>query len=400
MDPFRRCRRRQQVVMIVMMAMASAFTAAPSLVRSFATSSSSAAAAAVARRAGTAARTSPPASSTTTGATATGANNAAPQRPFRLFARPHKKDNLFRADRVVANRSGRSRKEVFRMLQERRIVDVNGTIIDGPSAKIRNDAILYIDGKDMVPLPPPLLAVYHKPKWVLSARTDPLGRPCLDKVLTDMHPVGRLDYDTTGLLFFSSSGPLTQTLLHPKHAVEKEYVATVVNTVDEEKLRQRLVAGVTTGEGVHTAVLTKVDHWTNASTVSEYLAKLKAEIPISYNTTDLTERGYLDIFDATALSTVTLTVQEGKHRMVRRMLANVGHAVVSLHRRRLGVISLCNNGENENDLPVGATRNLYPHELEWAQSLVTSHKRKKSRRFDDDDDETSSFEDVAEVEER
>jgi 23S rRNA pseudouridine2605 synthase len=291
------------------------------------------------------------------------------------------------------------------MLQERRIVDVNGTIIDGPSAKIRNDAILYIDGKDMVPLPPPLLAVYHKPKWVLSTRTDPMGRPCLDKVLTDMHPVGRLDYDTTGLLLFSSSGPLTQTLLHPKHAVEKEYVATVVNTVDEESLRQQLAAGVTTGEGVHTAVLTKVDHWTNQSTVTEYLAKLKAEIPNSYNTTDLAERGYLDIFDATALSTVTLTVQEGKHRMVRRMLANAGHAVVSLHRRRLGMISLVNDDndeKNENNidlLPVGATRNLFPHELEWAQSLITSHKRKKSQHLDDVDG-SSLEEDVAEEEER
>jgi 23S rRNA pseudouridine2605 synthase len=179
-----------------------------------------------------------------------------------------------------------------------------------------------------------------------------------------MHPVGRLDYDTTGLLLFSSSGALTQTLLHPKHAVEKEYIATVVNSVDDiEQLRQTLAAGVTTGEGVHTARLESVEPY-YANNVTEYLASLRAEIPLNYNLTDLQERGYMDIYSATELSIIRLTVQEGKHRMVRRILANVGHPVVSLHRHRLGRIAL------NDDLPVGSTRNLSPDELDWAQSIL------------------------------
>jgi hypothetical protein len=90
--------------------------------------------------------------------------SAANKKPFRLYARPHQKDQLFRADRVVANRSGKPRKECFRLLQERRIFDAHGHSIDGPATKIRNDTPLYIDGRHPVPLPPPLLAVYHKPK--------------------------------------------------------------------------------------------------------------------------------------------------------------------------------------------------------------------------------------------
>ncbi|EEC45991.1 predicted protein [Phaeodactylum tricornutum CCAP 1055/1] len=138
-----------------------------------------------------------------------------------------------------------------------------------------------------------------------------------------MHPVGRLDYDTSGLLLFSSSGALTQRLLHPKHEVEKEYVAVVTGIVVEDELRATLAAGV---------------------------------------------RGYLNVFDAQALSTVRLTVSEGKHRMVRRILANCGHPVVSLHRDRLGAVAL-------NDLPAGEYRPLTTEESPWAETLVPLEKK-------------------------
>lgn len=203
---------------------------------------------------------------------------------------------------------------------------------------------------------------------MLSVRRDPDGRPCLDNVFCNavgdgkaaqLQPVGRLDYDTTGLLLFSASGPLTQSLLHPKHEIEKEYVATVTGTVVEDDLRATLAAGVTTGEGLHTSTLLSVEHMP-ADQVASYLRAIQAELPALYNTTDLKQRGYMNIFDATSLSIVTLTVSEGKHRMVRRILANTGHCVVSLHRSRLGAIRL-------GDLPAGATRDVTPTELVWAQ---------------------------------
>jgi 23S rRNA pseudouridine2605 synthase len=208
-------------------------------------------------------------------------------------------------------------------------------------------------------------------------RRDPAGRPCLDNVwlghnpdtknpnaAPPLHPVGRLDYDTTGLLLFSSSGPLTQALLHPKHEIEKEYVAVVTGVVHEDELRALLAAGVTTGEGVHTAHLVSAfPNTPSDNDVATYLEKIKAGLPPEYNTTDLKARGYLNVFDATTLSTVTLVVSEGKHRMVRRILANVGHPVVSLHRERLGGVLL-------GSVPVGQTRLLTPAELKWARKQL------------------------------
>jgi 23S rRNA pseudouridine2605 synthase len=229
-----------------------------------------------------------------------------------------------------------------------------------------------------------------------------MGRPCLDDILlgnnTDtttknavppLHPVGRLDYDTSGLLLFSSSGPLTQSLLHPKHAIEKEYVAVVTGIVNVDELRNVLAAGVTTGEGIHTAKLVSAFPNTPSSEdVSNYLANIKAGLPSEYNTTDLKVRGYLDVLDATSLSTVTITVSEGKYRMVRRILANVGHPVVSLHRTRLGEIELGN-------VQVGETRALTIKELKWAKTqLKESTKSSYSTARKKNLEEVESEEDI------
>ena len=189
-----------------------------------------------------------------------------------------------------------------------------------------------------------------------------------------LHPVGRLDYDTTGLLLFSSSGTLTQTLLHPKYLIEKEYIATVTGKVSEDTLRATLAAGVSTADGVHAAKLVSAQPMPTDQ-VRPYLEQIRAELPPEYNQTNLEQYGYLDVLDATELTTVTLTVKEGKHRMVRRILANAGHPVVSLHRSRLGAIAL---GE---DLPVGGVRVLTPDELKWARRLLYLESKAKRQAF-------------------
>ena len=321
-----------------------------------------------------------------------------------------KKEELFRADRVLANRTGKSRSECFELLKKKRVWQVVApsdddddgensssggsssssssatddephlTLVAGPSSKISMFADLRIDQtQHTVPMPPPLLMVFHKPKWVLSVRSDPYERPCVKDVLPDMHPVGRLDYDTSGLLLFSSSGALTQYLLHPKHEIEKEYVAVVTGRVDLVTLQAQLGQGVETTEGIHTAKLLQVDHF-DTQDVQPYLAQVRKGLPPQYNQTDLRERGYLKVFDATALSTVRLVVSEGKHRMVRRILNNCGHPVVSLKRERLGIIDLNTTTTTGKELPEGQTRALSPEELEWATSL-TEEKSSKPKYF-------------------
>jgi pseudouridine synthase len=198
---------------------------------------------------------------------------------------------------------------------------VDGQVLTEPAAQIREGADLHLDGE---PLPLPLMgAAFHKPPGVQCTVGDPLGRTSLQETAAPLleaglHPVGRLDADSEGLLLFLADGRQTQHLLHPKHAVEKLYEATVTGPIPED-LDEQLAAGVPTALGVFPARL--VDVQTDADG-----------------------------------GVVTLGVTEGKHRMVRRMLANLGLPVQRLVRRRLGGVVL-------GDLPSGAWRPLTAEEM-------------------------------------
>ena len=265
-------------------------------------------------------------------------------RPFASFARPHQfltisarvrmscADGPFlRLDKLLAERGAGSRKDVDRLIRNG-LVELDGEVVpkSGGKLKVPFDACPIVDGFDYPP--PPLLAAYHKPLGVVSSMRDDHGRPDLASVLPQhwqrsLHPVGRLDADTTGLLLFSRDGDLTHRLLHPKYVVEREYLAEVENVVDEHALRERLAAGVATIEDGE----------------------------------ELIVRG--DVVDVQG-QTVRLVVTEGKYRMVRRVLANAGHPVVGLHRIRYGDVRLeeLAIGEGEATPIEGAT-------LEWAVGL-------------------------------
>eukprot|EP00531_Pseudo-nitzschia_arenysensis_P011364 CAMPEP_0116119028 /NCGR_PEP_ID=MMETSP0329-20121206/2421_1 /TAXON_ID=697910 /ORGANISM="Pseudo-nitzschia arenysensis, Strain B593" /LENGTH=208 /DNA_ID=CAMNT_0003612699 /DNA_START=385 /DNA_END=1008 /DNA_ORIENTATION=- len=205
--------------------------------------------------------------------------------------------------------------------------------ISGPKQKIPMDAALFVDGKKEVPNLPPLLRVYHKPKWMLSVMNDSKGRSNLgdldEKDISMMHPVGRLDYDSSGLLLFSSDGKLTQKLLHPSNEVEKEYLALVVGKVDEDALREKLAQGVRTSDGVFPATLLDTT-FVPENDVKPIIADIIDNLPPEYDLEQLEKNGHLFFKDSSELSEVRLVVEEGKHRMVRRILANCGYPVIGL----------------------------------------------------------------------
>ena len=284
---------------------------------------------------------------------------------------------LYRADRVLANRGWASRSECFDLLKQKRVYQKVGSEmiqVLGPSEKLPMSASLWVDGKDEVAKPPPLLRVYHKPKWVLSVMGDKEGRKNLENLdfISNMHPVGRLDYDSSGLLLFSSKGTLTQTLLHPTHEIEKEYVAIVTGTVDEDGLRETLAQGVTTSLGAFPAKLVRAQPVPDDQ-VAPMVKDIISNLPPEYDISRLEEKGHLFFANATELSEVRLIVEEGKHRMVRRILANSGHPVITLKRERLGVIHL-------DDLEAGGYRDLTPKEEQWAQALLKPKKKKPPQK--------------------
>ncbi len=204
---------------------------------------------------------------------------------------------------------------------------------------------------------------------------------------------------------------MTQRLLHPKYKIEKEYVATVVvhsgdgnNSNDKDNsndsdndnhkfvksLKQKLeVEGVVTGEGTHYATLVdveQIDVEKSRTILKNYLTTSSQKRKKSkggrgkdggsigseendngndndtYNEKD-DQRVISAVENDEPLFNIKLIVQEGKYRMVRRMLANCGHPVVELKRERHGLVKL-------KDLGVGEFRDCTEDELDWAEGLL------------------------------
>ncbi len=217
-----------------------------------------------------------------------------------------------RLDKWLAEHGGLSRSEATKAIR-RKQVTIDGEVCNKPHVHVTEASTVCLDA---VPIEPqPVLLAFHKPKGLLTAMTDSHGRPCVgDWVPHRYHIVGRLDLETHGLLLFSKDGTLTQHLLHPKRAIEREYVAKVEGE-PTDALVEKLAKGVDTSVGVATAKVLSIDR-------------------------DL----------------VRLVVTEGRNRVVRRMLHNAGHSVLDLQRVRYGTVTLGN-------LPAGQTRSLTDDEM-------------------------------------
>jgi 23S rRNA pseudouridine2605 synthase len=238
----------------------------------------------------------------------------------------------------------------------------------------------------------PLLAAYHKPLGVVCTMDDrPWHRPCLGAVAADprypflagMHPVGRLDADTTGLMLWSSDGVLTQRLLHPGgggggggsggEAVPREYEALVLGGVSGDvfsdggdgdgptttaaRLAAVLRAGVRTSDGVFSAELLAAELSSEVAPPEAAAAEPAAGGDMAHGFSSSSSSSSSSgsssgsggssgggSGDSSSTSWLTLRVSEGKYRMVRRILHNAGHSVLRLHRRGYGDVRLGGGG--------------------------------------------------------
>lgn len=170
---------------------------------------------------------------------------------------------------------------------------------------------------------------YNKPIGEVTTNSDPEGRPTVMDKFRDypvrLYPVGRLDYDSEGLLLLTNDGELMNNLLHPSREVNKTYLAKVSNHVDDDVLR-RLRAGV--------SIDGRLTSPANARLVRH------------------------DAFD----SIVMVTIHEGRYRQVRRMFETVGHQVVQLKRVGFASVQL-------GDLPRGQWRRLTDAEIKRLKEL-------------------------------
>ncbi len=171
---------------------------------------------------------------------------------------------------------------------------------------------------------------YNKPIGEVTTVSDPEGRATVMDKFRDypvrLYPVGRLDFDSEGLILLTNDGDLMNDLLHPSREVEKQYLVKVSNHVSDESIR-RLRAGVQLDDGRMTS---------------------PAEVRL--------------IRHETFCTVLLVTIHEGRNRQVRRMFNAVGHDVVSLKRVGFATIYL-------NDLPRGQWRRLTDGEVRKLKEL-------------------------------
>ena len=238
-------------------------------------------------------------------------------------------------------------------------VSVNGTVVTELGTKADPDADdIRVDGRRVKVEQRRRYILLYKPRGYVTTRSDPEGRRTVLDLLKGVpeyiYPVGRLDYDSEGLLLLTNDGDLAARLTHPRHEVERLYEAKVRGVPDARAL-ERLAKGVT------------IDGRRTAPAVLEMRSRpsLSARGPAPHPGS--VARGgpkapLRSLADAPH-SIVHISIHEGRNRQVRQMFETVGHPVMRLKRVRIGPIE-------DPHLPPGHWRELSPREIEQLRRVT------------------------------
>lgn len=212
-----------------------------------------------------------------------------------------------RLQKVLAQAGVASRRVSEQLIQEGRVT-VNGTVVDELGSRVfpETDKI-SVDGTAIQLDPGKRYVMLNKPIGVVSSLSDENGRPDLSQFTRNyderLFNVGRLDAETSGLLLLTNDGDVAHVLAHPSFGVSKTYIAKVRGRMNAGTI-QKLISGVELDDG-----------------------------PIQADRARL-----LDVQKGSSL--VEIELHSGRNRIVRRMLAEVGHPVIDLVRRRFGPLRL------------------------------------------------------------
>lgn len=208
-------------------------------------------------------------------------------------------------------------------------IKVNGTVIKNLGIKIDPDKdIVEYNGRVVAKVQHNIYIMLNKPTGFITTVKDQFGRPSvLDiiKIKDRIYPVGRLDYNTSGLLLLTNDGDIANKLMHPKHEIDKVYIAKIRGIPDDKDL----------------------DRFRNGLLLDNRLtAKAKIEILKKINNDAL----------------VKIVIHEGRNRQIRRMCELIGHPVMTLKRIKIGDLELGN-------LKVGQWRYLTGEEVQYLKNL-------------------------------
>ena len=238
-----------------------------------------------------------------------------------------------RLQKVLAQAGVASRRHAERLIVDGRVT-VNGDKVVALGTKVSVQDHIQVDGRSIERAEELHYYLLNKPVSVITSVSDPQGRPTVVDLMKDVpvrvYPVGRLDYETSGLLLLTNDGELAHRLMHPTYGVEKTYRVWVQGPVGINAL-ETLRQGVLLEDGnTAPARVERVNGVSNTAFV-----KTKAN----------------------PLEVLEVTIHEGRNRQVRRMFAAIGYPAVKLERIRFGSISL------GNTLRIGAYRELTKDEV-------------------------------------
>lgn len=236
-----------------------------------------------------------------------------------------------RLQKILAQAGFGSRRKCEQMITDGR-VEVDGELVTELGTRVDpKKQHIRVDGSRVHLNPNHVTLALNKPKKVLSAMDDPKGRYTLADIIGDKYErvfhMGRLDYDSEGLILMTNDGELSQHVMHPKYEVEKTYIATIDGKIGGNVCRRLVTQGVQLDDG-----LVKLDHCA--------------------------------IIDANRDQTIVKVVlHSGKNRIVRRIFGAIGYPVRRLVRTQIGPIKL-------GDLKSGTYRVLSQVEVRSLQKEV------------------------------
>ena len=255
-----------------------------------------------------------------------------------------------RLQKILSQAGVASRRASERLIEEGR-VSVNGRTVREMGVKADPQADdIRVDGRRLRAPERHRYILLNKPAGVVTTRSDPQRRQTvldlLGGVREYVYPVGRLDYDSEGLLLLTNDGDLAARLTHPRHEVERTYEAYVAGTPDEEAIG-RLRRGIPLdGKRTMPADVKLVSR----PAPGKRPAARKGTPGEGEKARDKRANGVL-----------LITIREGRNRQVRRMCEAVGHPVRKLRRVRIGPIT-------DRRLRVGEWRELTRIEVEKLKS--------------------------------
>ena len=236
-----------------------------------------------------------------------------------------------RLQKVIAQAGICSRRKAEELITNG-LVTVNGKVVSELGTKVSENDKITVNGKPLFNKEKLVYLVLNKPRNTVATVSDDRGRKtvldCIENIKQRIYPVGRLDYDTTGVLLLTNDGDLAHKLTHPSKEIDKTYIATIKGEITKEDI-ELLEQGI--------------------------MIDGKKTSPCKANLNKFNKEKNKSI--------VELTIHEGRNHQVKKMFEAIGKEVIKLHRDTFAGIS-------SKGLYEGQYRKLTPKEIEELKTLT------------------------------